>query len=765
VTESSLTGYINRKLTYLFIALIIIVVISVFFIIEGFIENIVYTYMYDVTIDSVFSSLDQYAENINIQEKSYDRLLSDLTSDFNKALKSQDTPIQQLSDSNYSGSLGEVLASYSSGMELIGLPKGISDQIFFYIVDNTGTIIKSNDEEQLGEKLHNFSKVDQSLNGEILLQRYINEVDSYGSRKYGYVRYSDQYLIKLSLPLHITFYDKITERFTSMQEKFVFLKEIALYRGAYTPVNDVFGYPTEEDRQYFSQLTEENPSIRQAINNYSFIYYTTWNHGMDNVNYISSLPYYIRFKMDFSDNILLISRTITLFICIILSLAIFSVYFINRRLSQKITTPFVDLAENMTRLGTHADLSNIDEKLERTDIKEVNMLLASYQEMTSELSSSFEELRAVNDELEDSYRETSVLAENLHNVIQMATKLTDTVFDDKERFLIELFYVAKKLIPEADYGTVFVVDNDKLKCLESVGHSMQDIKSIAFKDDMYNSLDEVIYIKDVDKEKENLSDSQLRLLNSKRPIRSSLMVKLYVGDELAGALNYDIAENNKASFSKQSIETIKAFGNLASAFLTMQSYKHIHERFQRQIILAIISMLEIHDSYTKGHSENVGRISAMIAKEMGYSAADVKNIEWAGLVHDIGKILISKKILNKEGVLTADEYTQIKKHTIWGYEVLVSSDELKDIAVYMRHHHERWDGMGYPDQLKGKEIPRVSRIIGLADSWDTMRSDRIYRKKLSLEIAIEELEANKGTQFDPEVVDVAMRLIEEGKLD
>lgn len=764
MAESSLTGYINRKLTYLFIVLIIIVVISVFFIVEGFIKNIVYTYMYDVTIDSIFSSLDQFAELINTQEKLYDRLLIDITSDFSKKLQLEDIPIQQVSGADYDRNLKEVLALFSSRMELIGLSTDIYDQIFFYVIDSKGDIVKSNDQEQLGEKVFNFDKVNRSLTDQVLLERYNNGIDSHGSRKYGYIR-SDQYLIKLGLPLHINFYSKIAKRFNAMQDKFTFLEEITLYQGLHTPINEIFGYPAEEDRQYFSQLTEGKTSIRQDLNNNSFVYYTIWNNGLNNNNYINSQPYYIKFKTDFSDNILTISRTITLFICIVLFLAILCVYYINRRLSQKITTPFVYLAENMTRLGSHGDLSNIDEKMERTDIKEVNMLLASYQEMTSELSSSFEELSAVNDELEDSYRETSVLAENLHNVIQMATKLTDTVFDDKERFLIELFYVAKKLIPEADYGTVFVVDNDKLKCIESVGHSMKDIESIAFKGGIPGAFDEVTYIKDIAKEKQNLSDSQLKLINSKRPIKSSLTVKLYVGKELAGALNYDIADINKASFSKQSIETIKAFGNLASAFLTMQSYKHIHERFQREIILAIINILEIHDSYTKGHSENVGRISAMIAKEMGYSVTEVKNIEWAGLVHDIGKILISKKILNKEGVLTADEYTQIKKHTIWGYEVLVSSDELKDIAVYMRHHHERWDGMGYPDQLKGKEIPRVSRIIGLADSWDTMRSDRIYRKKLPIEIAIEELVANKGTQFDPEVVDVALRLIEEGKLD
>ncbi|HHU93070.1 MAG TPA: HD-GYP domain-containing protein [Halanaerobiaceae bacterium] len=182
------------------------------------------------------------------------------------------------------------------------------------------------------------------------------------------------------------------------------------------------------------------------------------------------------------------------------------------------------------------------------------------------------------------------------------------------------------------------------------------------------------------------------------------------------------------------------------------------------MILAIINILEIHDSYTRGHSENVARISSLLAKEMGYSNAEIRNIEWAGLVHDIGKILISKRILNKKGVLTAEEYEEIKKHSIWGYEVLVNSEELKEVALYVRHHHERWDGKGYPDSLQGQQIPEVARIIALADSWDTMRSDRVYRKKLSREIAIQELIDNRGKQFDPEIVDTALKLIEKGIL-
>ncbi|MFP4015575.1 MAG: HD domain-containing phosphohydrolase [Halanaerobiales bacterium] len=764
MTELSLNRYINKKLFFLFLILIIIVIISVYFVIEGFIRNMVYDYMYDVTLDSVLSSLDQSAELISSHEERYDLLLSDLTRDFRDQLLLEEFVLKDFTASQYDQVLKDVMSRYLNQVKAVGLDENLFYNSYYYIIDSTGLIVRTNDREQTNVQLDNYDQISQALDRGRLLQRYINENGYPGARKHAYIRYQDDYIIKFSLPLDMNYYERISDRFISMRDRFDFLEEVAVFRGPFSAINEEFAHPTEEDRGYFRQLSEENESVRTSLNNNSFIYYTYWDNDDFNSNYLNAEPYYLRLRMDFSDNIMTITRTITLFVCGILFLAICSVFLINRHVSKKITTPFVYLAENMSKLGAYNDLTSIDERLERTDIKEVNMLLASYQEMTSELSSSFEELRAVNEELEDSYKETSVLAENLHNVIEVATKLTDTVFDDKESFLIELFYVAKKLIPEADYGTVFVVEDQKLKWLESVGHNLESIESISIKKELYSALDDVIYIKDIEKERanHNLTGMQEELLQAKRPIKSSLTVKLYVGDELAGALNYDIAQSSKDNFSNQSIETIQAFGNLASAFLTMQSYKHIHEKFQRQIILAIINMLEIHDTYTRGHSENVARISAVIAREMGYNPAQVKNIEWAGLVHDIGKILISKKILNKEGVLTADEYTQIKKHTVWGYEVLVSSDELKEIAVYVRHHHERWDGMGYPDGLKGREIPRVSRIIGLADSWDTMRSDRIYRKKLPKEVAIEELIVNRGTQFDPEVVDVALKLIEEG---
>lgn len=764
LTGKSLNGYINRRLSSLFIMLVIIIAV-VFFLLEGFIGQLTYTYLYDLTIDMVFSSLEHFEDTLIAYESTYDSVLRDMIEGYHQRLILTDLSFNQLNDDELDLIFQDLILEYSREFDLIGLDSSNYDNIYYYIIDHDGIISKTNNRSQLSEEFFNYEEISSLLTSDILLERFTYEEDYNYLRKNGYI-YLDDYIVKFSLPLDSNIVNDLCRRFDSMEGKFVFLSEIAVFKDIYTPLSEIFDYPSVEESEYFSRLSAEENSFKKSLNRNAFVYYTYWENDLKDSNYINQ-AYYIKVRMDYSDNILILSRIITLFICLILIIALFSIFLINRHFSKKIAAPFIRLAENMSKLGSNSDLTAIDESLEKTNIKEVNMLLGSYQEMTGELGSTFQELKAINEELEESYRETSVLAENLNNVIHVAAKLTDNIFDDVESFLKELFYVAKKLIPEADYGTVFVVENSKVKWLEAIGHSLEKIRSVPVDLDYYGNLDEVVYLKKIDDENDSKKHSNLlkSFLAVKKPIKSFITVQLFVGDELAGALNYDIAKSSNQEFSRQSIETIKAFGSLASAFLTMQSYKYMHEMFQREIILAIINILEIHDSYTKGHSENVARISSLLAKEMGFSSEEIKHIEWAGLVHDIGKILISKKILNKKGVLTAGEYNQIKKHTIWGYEVLVSSEELKEIAIYVRHHHERWDGTGYPDKLQGREIPLIARIIALADSWDTMRSDRVYRRKLSREMAIQELKDNRGKQFAPEVVDVALKLIAEGKLN
>ncbi len=173
-------------------------------------------------------------------------------------------------------------------------------------------------------------------------------------------------------------------------------------------------------------------------------------------------------------------------------------------------------------------------------------------------------------------------------------------------------------------------------------------------------------------------------------------------------------------------------------------------------IKALVRGIEIRDSYTRGHSERVAYFSMRIAEELGLSEKEVKDIYFAALLHDIGKIGIPDSILLKPSKLTDEEYEIIKMHPILSYEMLSGIDALKDSLSAIKYHHERLDGTGYPEGLKGEEIPLSARIIAVADTFDAMTSDRIYRKGYKREEALKEIVKLAGTYFDPDVVHAAV---------
>ncbi|MFW6022286.1 MAG: HD-GYP domain-containing protein [Halanaerobiaceae bacterium] len=189
----------------------------------------------------------------------------------------------------------------------------------------------------------------------------------------------------------------------------------------------------------------------------------------------------------------------------------------------------------------------------------------------------------------------------------------------------------------------------------------------------------------------------------------------------------------------------------------LKSNKEIKE-LQEEVIISLTKILEFHDQYTGGHSKKVADLTRAISIKMGLEDQEIERSYWAGIVHDIGKILVPDKILNKNSKLTDEEYEIIKKHCYWGYQTLLQSKKLSDIAKYVLYHHERWDGNGYPDGLKGNEIPLISQIICLADSWDAMTSDRSYRRALTEDEAMNEVINNRGKQFSPEIVDEFLNL-------
>lgn len=188
------------------------------------------------------------------------------------------------------------------------------------------------------------------------------------------------------------------------------------------------------------------------------------------------------------------------------------------------------------------------------------------------------------------------------------------------------------------------------------------------------------------------------------------------------------------------------------------------EEIIRQTMETFTGFIDAKDPYTRGHSLRVAQYSAMIAKRMGLSEEQIQNVYYIALLHDSGKIGIPEDVLGKPGKLTPEEYEQMKMHTVKGYEILSNYTSIPDVAVGAKYHHERYDGKGYPEGLIGEEIPLVARIICVADSFDAMNSDRVYRKRMDSTTIMEELINNKGKQFDDKVVDIMIHLLNEGKI-
>ncbi len=178
-----------------------------------------------------------------------------------------------------------------------------------------------------------------------------------------------------------------------------------------------------------------------------------------------------------------------------------------------------------------------------------------------------------------------------------------------------------------------------------------------------------------------------------------------------------------------------------------------------ETIRALAAAIDAKDPYTKGHSERVAQTSVALARELNLPEGEIDNIEYAALLHDIGKIGVDERILGKDDGLTGEEFKKIKEHTIMGANIIRPVEFLKDSYKIIYHHHERYDGDGYPDGLKGEDIPISSRIIAVADAYDAMGSDRPYRKKLKQDKIMKELTEQSGKQFDPEVVKALLSVL------
>ena len=243
-------------------------------------------------------------------------------------------------------------------------------------------------------------------------------------------------------------------------------------------------------------------------------------------------------------------------------------------------------------------------------------------------------------------------------------------------------------------------------------------------------------------------------------VNSFMVVPLKIREKIFGVASAFIFRDDK-SFSEKDIYYLNFITQkAASAIENIALYENIYENLF-STLFAFVTALEVRDLYTRKHSTRVAKYAHMIAKEMDCTEEELDVVNFAGSLHDIGKIGIRDDILLKPGRLTDDEYEKIKEHPVIGAEIISKMGLWDREMKSIRHHHERHDGKGYPDGLKGDQIPKLSRILSVADCYDAMASDRSYRKRLEKSIVLDILKENSGTQFDPEVVDAFLRIADQ----
>ncbi|MCS7201458.1 MAG: transporter substrate-binding domain-containing protein [Dictyoglomus sp.] len=253
-------------------------------------------------------------------------------------------------------------------------------------------------------------------------------------------------------------------------------------------------------------------------------------------------------------------------------------------------------------------------------------------------------------------------------------------------------------------------------------------------------------------------DKRFKIIEPRINIKSSISYPLIHEGELIGVLNINSFKEYR-KFTEENLLIIEKIAPLLALALYKEELRNKIKILDREALFILVEAIDARDPYTGGHSRGVRDFSMELGRKIGLDEEDLKKLEYASYLHDVGKIKVPDFILRKPGRLTEEEYNVIKLHTIWGEDIVKNFSVFKGISSIIRYHHERWDGKGYPDGLIEEEIPLFSRIIALSDSFQAMTSFRPYRKKLTLEEAIEEIKINRGKQFDPYLSDIFIETI------
>ena len=399
----------------------------------------------------------------------------------------------------------------------------------------------------------------------------------------------------------------------------------------------------------------------------------------------------------------------------------------------------------MKVVGTHVDISELKQK--EQELAEKNEELESVNE---ELKANNEEILQMNEELEKLYSEQEALTEQLNRMLKLMGQIA--LFETSEEdFLEEALDLALNLVPQSHRGRIRMIKEKSFRLLAAIGENDGDIEKIELNSENISKLNNSKILT-----KSNISEfyyyhdekDEIAFTN----VKESIITPIKWNNSIIGSIEIDNM-NHSEEFKISDIKKLDSFANLLSVFYRLRKYINEEGKFQTDLILTLVKALEYYDEYTRGHSERVARWSVELAKAVNVSSEGQKKIYYASLMHDIGKIFVQQSVLNKVSPLTEEEYQLIQIHPVKSAELINKVEGMESFSRIVKHHHEKYNGKGYPDGLVGKAIPYFSRIITVADAYDAMTSKRPYRRPLTAEEATKELIRCKGSQFDPTLVE------------
>jgi len=358
-------------------------------------------------------------------------------------------------------------------------------------------------------------------------------------------------------------------------------------------------------------------------------------------------------------------------------------------------------------------------------------------------------------------RELSAAHERLIRTIATFSELP--LFErQEEEFLGEVLDLALVVVGKARTGSAMMYTEDGGARIAAIrGHS-EDLVGLYFPKEDLVPVDAVTIVEDISNIRPFSSkELRQRVLSGCQSIKETLLVPLWWAGRSFGRLSIDILRGSPEHFDGNDCRVMAYFAEICTAFHAIHAYAQREREFLEKLLTIFTKILEYHDSLTRGHSEAAARWALEMGKRMYLGEERTRLLFWASLLHDVGKIFVPQTILQKPGPLTEEEYRLVRLHPVKGAELIGEVEGLEEIARIVYHHHEWWNGEGYPDGLEGEAIPLESRIVAVLDAFEAMTSDRPYRGARSIPEALEELRRWSGVQFDPQVVDIFVAVVSE----